>query len=237
MPQGLSSLVKISDVVKETLWMAERDDSFYKRFYQHCINGYRELSQFHIADNIRTVKKTMDTNYMVSFPDDMLQWLKVSISVNGVKVSLTHKRDLVNTTSTSFGATVRDTTKGENDKIYVGGYGFGAGIENEYGYFIPDYENRRFIFVSDQRREVFLEYTSIGVASDSDMIPVICKPALQAYAMWKDSYFDRYTPMNDQMLKKQVYDEEVDKLRSMYTFTLDDLRDTLNDISTGNPTR
>ena len=121
MPQGLSSLVKISDVVKETLWMAGREDEFYKRFYQHCINGYRELSQFHIADNIRTVKKTMDTNYMVSFPDDMLQWLKVSISVNGVKVSLTHKRDLVNTTSTSFGATVRDTTKGENDKIYVGG--------------------------------------------------------------------------------------------------------------------
>ena len=237
MPQGLSSLVKISDIVKETLWMAERDDSFYKRFYQHCINGYRELSIYHIADNIRTAKLTMDTNYMVSFPDDMLQWLKVSVSVEGQKVTLTHKRDMVNTTTLVYGIETRDTTSGEGDVLRDGSYGFGAGIENEYGYFEVDYENRRFLFISDQRREVFLEYTSLGISSDSDMIPVVCKQALQSYIMWKDSYFDRSSPMNDKMMKKQVYDEEIEKLRAIYTFTLDGLRDILNNAATSNPTR
>ena len=63
-----------------------------------------------------------------------------------MKWPLTQKRDLINTTSTVYGVETRDEDKGEGEKIYVGGYGFNAGIENRYGYFIPDYENRRLYF-------------------------------------------------------------------------------------------
>ena len=43
--------------------------------------------------------------------------------------------------------------------------------------------------------------------------------------------------MNDKMLKKEIYDEEILKLESMYSFNLDTLRDVLNDVATGLPTR
>ena len=131
----------------------------------------------------------------------------------------------------------RDEDKGECEKIYVGGYGFNAGIENRYGYFIPDYENRRFILLTDERRTVYLDYSSIGISSDADLIPVITKDALQAYIVWKLAFYDAKVPMNDKMLKKEIYDEEILKLESMYSFNLDTLRDVLNDVATGLPTR
>ena len=237
MAQGLDSLVKLSDVVKETLWFTERPSSDYRKAYQHAINGYRELAKHHLADCVRTAKLTMDSNYIASFPDDMLQWIKVSISKDGVKWPLTQKRDLINTTSTVYGVETRDEDKGEGEKIYVGGYGFNAGIENQYGYFIPDYENRRFIFLTDERRTVYLDYSSIGISSDADLIPVITKDALQAYIVWKLAFYDAKVPMNDKMLKKEIYDEEILKLESMYSFNLDTLRDVLNDVATGLPTR
>ena len=106
MAQGLDSLVSLSSVVNETLWFTDRKDSDYRKAYQHAINGYRELAKHHLADCVRTAKLTMDTNYIASFPDDMLQWVKVSISKDGVKWPLTQKRDLINTTSTVYGVEI-----------------------------------------------------------------------------------------------------------------------------------
>lgn len=237
MAQGLDSLVKLSDVVKETLWFTDRPNSDYKKAYQHAINGYRELGKHHLADCVRTAKLTMDSNYICSFPDDMLQWVKVSIAKDGVKWPLTLKRDLINTTSTVYGTESRDTDKGEGEDIMVGGYGFNAGIENFYGYFIPDYENRRFIFLMNEVRTIYLDYSSIGISSDTDLIPVITKDALQSYIVWKLAFYDAKVPMNDKMLKKEIYDEEILKLESMYSFNLDTLRDVLNDTATSLPTR
>lgn len=235
MATGLDSLISLSSVVKETLYFADKPSGEYKKFYQHAINGYRELAKFHLADCIRTVKKSMDNNYIISFPDDMLQWVRVSVAVDGEKWPLTYKRDLINTTTTMYGLTTRNIESGENDAIGVGVYGFSAGMENQYGYFVVDYENRRFLFVMDQKREVFLEYSSIGVASDSDLIPVISKDCIQAYIMWKVAFYDSSVPMNEKMLKRDVYEEELIKLRNLYTFSLDELRDVLNDTKTSLP--
>lgn len=237
MATGLDSLVKLSSIVKETLYFAERPDSYYKRFYQHAINGYRELAKFHLADCVRTVKKTMDSNYIIAFPDDMLQWLRVSIAVDGEKWPLTYKSDMINTTSVQYGQVVRSGSSGEGEDVSVGSSGFGAGIENYYGYFVVDYENRRFLFVCDQKREVFLEYSSLGISTDADLIPVICKDCLQSYIMWKDAFYNPAAPMNDKILKRDIYSEELIKLRNLYTFNLDELRDVLNGTATGEPKR
>ena len=237
MAKGLDSLVSLSSVVKETLWFADRPSSDYRKAYQHAINGYRDLAKHHMADCVRTVKLTMDLNYIAAFPDDMLQWVRVSVGVNGAKWPLTERRDMVDTTTLVYGDETRNEEAEEGAPITAGGVGFSAGIENQYRYFIADYENRRFVFLMDQRRSIYLDYTSIGIGSDADLVPVIAKDAIQAYIVWGLAYYDAKAPMNDKMLKKEIYDEAVLKLESMYSFTLDSLRDAFNNTATSLPLR
>ena len=224
---ALQGVIRLSDIVHETLWLSGRDENYYQRFKQYAIDGFRELNRFHIADGIKTVRLIPDSNYIVPFPDDLIQWVKVSIADRGEKYTLTERNDMVNTVTISGGYKSRNVM-GEGDAIGVGGNRMPGGIENVYGYFTVDYKNRRILLLMDSLRPIYLDYISVDIDSDNDYIPVIVKPCLTAYIMWQDAYYDRETPMNDKLLKKQVYDEEVSKLRASYTFTLDSLRDALN---------
>ena len=226
---AMQGVISLKNVVHETLWLANKDEEHYKRFLQLALNGYRELSRFHIAEGIKTVRLIPDENFVVELPDDFIQWLRVSVAYNGQKYSLSERNDMINTVTLSDGFENRDVY-GEGEPIGVGGNRMPGGIENIYGYFTIDYNDRRILLLMDKLRPIYLDYVSMGIDSDNDFIPVIAKDALQAYIMWKDAYFDRKATISDRALKKQVYDEEVSKLRSSYSFTLDSLRDALNGI-------
>lgn len=224
---ALQGLIRISDIVHEALWLSGRDENYYKRFLQHALNGYRELSKFHIKDSVKTVRLMPDSMQIVDFPDDMVNWVKLSVNVGGMKETLTYRGDMVNTTTISSGQETR-STYGEGAVLGVGGNSMPGGIENIYGYFTVDYEARRFLLYMPTVTPVYLDYVSVGIDSENDYVPVIVKDCLVAYIMYKDSYFDNKSLMNDKLFKKNVYDEEVSKLRSCYTFSLDALRDALN---------
>ena len=224
---ALQGLIRLSDIAHEALWLSGKSENHYKRFLQHALNGYRELSKFHIKDSVRTVRLLPDSNQVVAFPDDMVNWLKLSVSVGGMKIPLTYRGDMVNTLSLNSGQETR-SIDGEGGALGVGGNRMPGGIENPQGYFTVDYDNRRFLLFMPQMRYVYLDYTRVSVDSESDYVPVVAKDCIIAYIMYKDSYFDSTSPMNDKLFKKQVYDEEVSKLRSCYTFNLEQLRDALN---------
>jgi hypothetical protein len=224
---ALPGLIRLSDIAHEALWLSGKDDNYYKRFLQHALNGYRELSKYHIKDSVKTVRIMPDANQIVPFPEDMVNWLKLSTNIEGMKETLTYRGDMVNTTTLSGGQETR-SEYGELGTLGVGGNMMPGGIENTVGYFTVDYDNRRFLLFMPTLKPVYLDYVSVGVDSESDYVPVVVKDCLVAYIMYKDSYFDVNSPMNDKLFKKNVYEEEVSKLRSCYTFNLDSLRDALN---------
>lgn len=224
---ALPALVRINDIVNELLFLTGRDDSYYPRYLQLCINGYRDLAKHHIQDSVKTRKLLPNEQFVVFYPEDALRVLNVYVNIGGMKESLTQRKDMVDT-DTMVGGVPYRLYDGEGAPLGVYGNSMPGGIHNTVGYYVDDVDNRRILLLMDAVTPVFIEYTSIGIDDMDDAVPVVVKEALEAYVLWKLSLYDRNAAINERMLRKTIYDEEVMKLRSMYTFNLNELKDALN---------
>lgn len=224
---ALPALVKINDIVSELLFLTGRDDSFYPRYLQLCINGYRDLAKHHIHDSVKTRKALPNEQMIVLYPEDALRILNVYVNIGGMKESLTQRKDMVDTSSLVGGVPYR-LYDGEGEPVGVYGNFMPGGIHNAVGYYVDDMDNRRLLLLMDEVRPIYVEFTSIGIDDMDDAVPIIVKEALEAYVLWKLSLYDRSVAINERILRKNIYDEEVMKLRSMYTFNLNELKDALN---------
>ena len=119
----------IKDIVKETVWLADKGEGKYKKFLQHAINGFREMNKHHYK-NTKRVKLTMDSNYIIAYPSDMILCVNIYVPVNGEYKRLEKKDTLVDTTSLQAGVTIRDEEDGEGEDIMVNAEGMGAGTVN-----------------------------------------------------------------------------------------------------------
>jgi hypothetical protein len=232
----LAGLVSVKDVVKETIWMANKGEGFYKKFLQHAINGFREMNKHHYK-NTKREKLTMDSNYIIPFPNDMVLCVNIYVPVNGVYKRLSKKDDLVDTTSLQAGVTIRDTADGEGESIQVNNYGMGAGTTNIYGYYTEDKRNARFIFMTNYRTEVIIDYITNGISSSDDLIPTSCKQALQAWMLWQDSLYDRNYNLGEKKLYFDNWDTQSRMLTNFNAPSLQELSDEINSMATLLPTR
>lgn len=234
----LSGLVSIKDIVRETLWFAKRGDaeSNYKRFVQYAINGYRELNEHHFK-NTKRVKLEMDDNHIIPFPDDMIKAVNIYIPLEGRYVRLTREDTMVDTTSLQAGVIVRDEDDGENEDIKVVVAGFRGGITNEYGYYTEDIRNSRFIFLTDYRTEVILDYISNGISTTDDAIPVMCKDAIQKYLIWQEAFWERTYNLGEKDMYKNEWLDALRMLRNFQAPTLEEMADMMNNYSTQLPIR
>jgi hypothetical protein len=234
----LAGLVTIESIVKETLWFAKRGDaeSNYKRFFQYAINVYRELNK-HSFNNSKRTKLTMDSNYIIPFPSDMIYCVGVYVPVSGEYKRITKKNSLVDTTSLQAGVTIRDTEDGEGDDILINLRGAGAGSLNEYGYYTEDWRNARFLFLTDYRTEVIIDYITNGISSGQDLVPIMCKDALQSGIMWQEARFSREYNLGEKQMHKAEYKDSLRMLTSMQGMSLQEMADEMNNMSTQLPTR
>lgn len=232
----LSALISIREVVRETLFLTKNDDSEYKRFLQYAINGFREMNKHHYKNTKRT-KLTMDSNYIIPFPSDMVLCVNIYIPLNGEYVRLTKKDTIVDTTSLQSGVVVRNTDDGENEDILITTSGFKGGALNSYGYYTEDKRNARFIFLTNYRTEVIVDYITNGISTDDDNIPTMCKQALQAWIKWQNALDDRKYNLGEKQIYKQNWDEEIRMLRNFQAPSLQEMADYLNNSSTQLPTR
>ena len=227
----LSGLVSIKDIVKETVWLAEKGEGKYNRFLQLAINGYRELNKQYYK-NTKRVKLTMDSNYIIPFPSDMVMAVNIFVPVDGTFKRLSKKEDLVDTTSLSGGNVVRNTDDGEGQDIKVNNFGMGMGTTNLFGYYTEDKRNARFIFLTNYRTEVILDYVTNGITSGDDNIPTLCKQALQSWIMWQDSYYSKDYNLGEKQLYEREWDKQSRLLQAMQTQTLDEMSDAFNAMAT-----
>jgi len=210
----------------------------YKRLVQIAIEGYGELSLWHL-NTLEVVYLRMNEAKVVSLPADYVDFLKIGIPINGkLRVLTQHNQILLPRTfedgtyvgNIVYGAAVGTDYIGEpavffSDHFrggqYVGGlFGLPGGIDTAY--FRIDRENRQIVFSgSVPRSEIVLEYLSTGVKTEEgSLIPREAVPALRTYVMWQMIEYDSRVPANDKERKKRQHEEEIEALRSFQsTFT------------------
>lgn len=227
----LSALISLREIVRETIFLAQKGEEDYERFKQYAINGYREFNKHHY-NNAKRVKLTMDDNHIISFPDDMIKLLNVYVPVNGTYARLTKRDSLVDTTSLQSGNVTRNEDDGENQDILVKIVGYYTQPINGHGYYTEDKRNGRILFLTDYRTEVILEYISNGISVDDDRIPSVCKQALQAWIMWQNALYDRQYNGMEKETYRQNYIREERLLRQIQMPSLEQLKDEWNNNST-----
>lgn len=227
----LAGLVSIKDIVKETVWLANKGEGKYNRFLQLAINGFREMNK-HQFKNTKREKLTMDSNYIIPFPNDMVMCVNIYVPVDGKFKRLSKLDDLVDTTSLNGGNVVRNTDDGEGEDIKVNNYGMGAGTTNLLGYYTEDRRNARFIFLTNYRTEVIIDYITNGITSGNDYVPTACKQALQSWIMWQDSYYSKEYNLGEKDLYYKAWDEQRRLLMTLQAPSLQEMSDSLNAMAT-----
>jgi len=216
-----SRLIKLKDIVKNTLFLARKSKEEYFRFFQLATRAYRDLCLYHI-NNKKTVLLDMDSNNVIDFPSDYLSLIAIGIPLHGQLFVFTKDHELL------IKATL-DPVYGWTDAIdEKSTYGYGAsGGKNDY-YFNIDSENSRFVFNGTQRSEVVLQYVSSGVSATAETsVPVVVESAIQSYILYRDALYDPNIALNQRMILEADYNQEIRKLRALAMPSIQEIKDEL----------
>lgn len=227
MSTNLDAIMDIEDVVKHALWRAKRPLSDRMLFLELAIWAYRELCSNHVEEGFRMVKKTPNSINIVTFPDDLEQFVAIGEPVDGKFVPYTRKDDIIITVTGSVTET-QDSDDGEgvsiNDAQTLGYPGVGG--VNTYGYFAVDDENRRVFLNSQTRSEVLLIYKASNILlSGTTYVPKKYVNAIVAWILWQDVVGDD-NRINITLQREMAYFRRLDEIKTR-SFSLDDLMDEI----------
>jgi hypothetical protein len=236
----------------------------YKRLVQIAIEGFTELSLWHL-NSVEVVYLHMSTAKTVQLPSDYVDYNKIGIPINGQLRVITRKDCILlprvfddtqvpvgNNTPSNIDQSLTgvvffdDHWKGGQ---FIGGlFGMPGGIDSAY--YRIDRENRQIVFSGDvPRSEIVLEYVSSGVKeSGGTMIPREAVPALRTYVEWQMIAGDMLgmvtgraqmkTAFGEISRRKQEHEEAVSMLRSFQnSFTIEEYKRAIYSTSRQSPKR
>jgi hypothetical protein len=223
-----SALITFDQLIQGMMLKGEHPDSEYNRMIQIAIDGYRELNLVVLPEGRNIEKFTMDSNYIVYMPDDLILVNRICVPIDGELWPLTKRDSIVPTTSESGGSEVLDEDDGEGvDVTNKGIYYSRKGGRNYEGYFRPDYRKRRIIFRNVSRTEVLMDYVTSGVdLTETTYIPIYAKTALEAYIRLYQEYNKMQPNPNNIAIYKDLYDTQKSICRGI-KFSMTDFLDTI----------
>lgn len=231
----------------------------YKRLTQICIEGFSELSLWHLH-GLEVVYLHMSTAKTIALPSDYVDYVKIGIAINGKLQVISHKDNILLPRLFDTGDAVGNTDDGIGidgsvdantisnalyfsghwrNGAYIGGlFGITGGLDDAY--YRIDLENRQIVFSgSTPRAEVVLEYVSSGLKTDgSSLIPREAIPALRSYVLWQMVESDQRVAYNERERRKREHEESVEALRFFQSsFTADEFRQMIYSSLTQAPKR
>ncbi len=212
-----NALITINEIVEGIQMMTEIPEEHGFRIEQLVIDAIKELNLVALDEGRAVEKKTMDSNYLLSMPSDLIRLNGACIPVNGELWPLTVERQMVPTTSLTDGAVTLDDDYGEGVDIVKVGTGYSArGGVNLHGYVFPDYAQRRLVFRNVNRSEVLLDYMTTGVdLTDTTYVPTQAKTAIGFYVkLQMELNKTKPIPNNVTMFEDQ-YSKQKDILRGI----------------------
>lgn len=220
--QNTGALATIREVVDGILLKSELPESRAVQITQIVIDGYRELNLV-VRDEGRIVELfTMDSNYIIYMPDDLIKVNDIFVPRDNSIWSLTRRTDIPLVTTTLLGAEViPDDWGGGKDISHGKGIFYETtGARNYEGYYTIDMVKRRILFRNVNRSEVMLDYVTSGLSRvDVTYIPMEAKPALEAYTMTELAAYG-IIPFQTYDLHKRRYEDQKSILRLLdFNFT------------------
>lgn len=216
---ALATIMEIADGI---LLKSKLPEGKSVQIKQMLIDGYRELNLVVSDEGRIRALFTMDENFIIDLPDDLLILNDVFVPYENGIWSLTQRTDIPIITETLAGAEViPDDWGGGRDIIHGEGVYFQAtGGRNYEGYYTVDEDKRRIHFRNVNRSEVMLDYNSSGInRTDVTFIPMTIKPALEAYVMMECAAYD-IIPLREYELHKDRYERQKSILRLLdFNFT------------------
>ena len=216
------ALATIKEITDGILLKSTIPESKAVQVMQMVIDGYRELNLV-VCDEGRVRElRTMDDNYIINLPDDLLKLNDIYIPYQNGIWSLSRREDIPIITDTELGAEIiPDEWGGGRDISHGQGLAFqSTGGRNYEGYYVVDTDKRRIHFRNVNRSEVMLDYNTSGISRiDVTYIPMTIKPALEAYVMMEASAY-AIIPLAEYELHRDRYERQKAILRMLdFNFT------------------
>jgi hypothetical protein len=194
------ALISAKSVVLEIKDNLRAPEGDYWRIWNMLVNVYRDVNLYHTQE-ARLSKQTMDNNYIIYYPDDMVDLVSVYVPYEGKMVRLTPS-NIVPTTSLQMGETVLNVEDGEGEAIRTSVSGYKAKPFNPFGYYY-NYKKGRYIkFLVESRTEVILAYKTTGLTTDDTFIPVEYKNALIWGVIYQETLLGRNSMWRTQDVEK-----------------------------------
>jgi len=198
-----ASLINIETAVSRFLFKYKLPTEDALIFTEHACNCYRDF-RLYDSNQVVTAKVTVNANRWIVMPDDMVTFVDLCTPVNGAWWSFTERKEIVNTTTFTGLVEGRDADVGEGVDLTTpttSGYGAKGGI-NDYNYTL-DWEQRRIYVDGIESATVVLMYGSSGIeTSGTTQIPEFITPMLDAYLLWKSSYWNPELKRERQLLER-----------------------------------
>jgi len=185
-----SALITLEQAITDFLLAYKKTTEDYVLYLTH---GCRLLTDFmiHSSQEARTEKIAVSALGIIEMPSDLIRLKDVCVDRNGEWWTMTERPEKVNTTTTTLGVEGQDSNFGEGVALKDGyTYTYGAtGAVNDYYYAVDMKARRIFVdgLVSDT---VLIRYVSSGIkATETTYIPILIVPMLEAYLLWKETYW------------------------------------------------
>jgi hypothetical protein len=223
--EDISRTITLDAVVNEALLSIPEDQRTLqkRRFLDFAIRGMRYLSLRVFKNSKRVVKVEPDSNNRIPFPEDMEEFIAISVPVDGKLWRLTRKNDLIPTKTVDGIDESLDAADGEGiEQPTAQGDSFTArGGVNAHGYFTIDERGEEIIINSNNRGEVLLEYISSGVNNTGTTnVPAKYAPAIIAYILWRDVQYDRTA---NAIIRKEAFDAFNYEIKELKRLTIGNL--------------
>jgi len=185
-----NALINIEEIVSRYLfkYKLSLDDAF--EYTEHACDAYKAF-RLYDSHEFATAKVTFTTNRWLEMPNDMQTFVDLCVPINGAWWSFTERREIVHTTTFTGLVEGRDSTFGEGADLSeprTTGYAAAGGV-NDYNYKL-DWDARRIFIEGISSGTGVLLYTSSGIeVSGVTQIPDMLIPMIDAYMLWKSSYW------------------------------------------------
>ncbi|MFA5409585.1 MAG: hypothetical protein WC343_12515 [Bacilli bacterium] len=224
---------ELKQVVKKGLRLAKSND--YDLYFELAIDCYRNLRLKHVKQGRIISKLSVNSPLKtVSFPEDMVDYIGIAIIDNGKYWYLTKDKDINISTTGTGGNETYDSDIGEGTDIldkYWGGFATQGGTNTE-GYFVPDYENKRFQLRNTTATTIWLNYITSGVdLSATTFVPVKYEDVMIAYMAWKSKQWDEGQSLSRLQFYEDQYNKTVEELKKSEGVTLRELWDCLDELA------
>lgn len=224
----VSALLNIEDAVTRYLFKYKKPLEDFDIYLEHTCDLYQRFRE-HDSNQVVSELVTINALGIITMPSAMIDFCDLCYSLNGEWVSFTEMDRIVNvTTDVGFGDDIL-----HSDDI---GYGSRGGI-NDYNYTF-DWEARRIICEGIVSTDVLLRYVSSGIETTGiTTIPIMIVPMIDAYLLWKESYWIKGLERERLMREKDFTKAELEVRNLINAMSFEQWKDLLLGLSSQAPIR